>query len=59
MVYDSYRMGPVDKAINDSENFRFLYAVYSGVAFLTSVAIILKSGIAPLFLHQLRLDIEE
>ncbi len=52
-------MGPVDKAINDSGKiFASFYAIYSGVAFLTSVAIIL-SPVLHRFLHQLRLDIEE
>lgn len=52
-------MGPVDKAINSSGKiFASFYAMYSGVAFLTSVAIIL-SPVLHRFLHRLRLDIEE
>lgn len=52
-------MGPVDKAINDSGKiFASLYAIYSGVAFLTSVAIIF-SPLVHRFLHKFRLDVEE
>lgn len=52
-------MGPVDKAINnEGKLFASFYAVYSGVAFLTSVAVIL-SPILHRFLHKLKLDVEE
>jgi hypothetical protein len=52
-------MGPVDKAPNNSAKiFASFYAIYSGVAFLTSVAIII-SPIAHRFLHKLKLDVEE
>jgi hypothetical protein len=51
-------MGPV--AIppdNASKIFASVYAIYSGVAFLSGVAIIL-SPIAHRFLHKFRLDVE-
>ena len=52
-------MGPVDKAINNGGKiFASLYAIYSGVTFLTSVAIIL-SPVVHRFLHKFRLDVEE
>jgi hypothetical protein len=52
-------MGPVDKAINNAGKiFASFYAIYSGVAFLTCVAIIL-SPVIHRFLHKFRLDIEE
>lgn len=52
-------MGPVDKAINDGGKiFASFYAVYSGVTFLTSVAIIL-SPVLHRFLHKFKLDVEE
>ncbi len=52
-------MGPVDKALNDSGKiFASFYAIYSGVAFLTSVAVIL-GPVLHRFLHKLKLDIEE
>lgn len=52
-------MGPVDKAINDGGKiFASLYAIYSGVTFLTSVAIIL-SPVVHRFLHKFRLEVEE
>lgn len=52
-------MGPVDRAETDGAKiFSSFYAIYSGVAFLTSVAIIL-SPIVHRFLHQFRLDMEE
>ena len=52
-------MGPVDRAETDGAKlFSSFYAVYSGVAFLTCVAIIL-SPIVHRFLHQFHLDIEE
>ena len=52
-------MGPVDKPINNAGKiFASFYALYSGVAFLTSVAV-LFSPIVHRFLHKFRLDIEE
>ncbi|MCW3077991.1 MAG: hypothetical protein JWO32_2600 [Bacteroidetes bacterium] len=52
-------MGPVDKAISNSGKiFASIYAVYSGVAFLTSVAV-LFAPVLHRFLHKFRLDIEE
>jgi hypothetical protein len=51
-------MGPVNPAPNDAAKiFASLYAIYSGVAFLTGAAIIL-SPIAHRFLHKLKLDVE-
>lgn len=51
-------MGPVDKAVTDGAKiFSSLYAIYSGVAFLTSVAMIL-SPVAHRFLHRFHLDME-
>jgi hypothetical protein len=52
-------MGPVDRAETDSAKlFSSIYAIYSGVAFLTSVAV-LFSPIIHRFLHQFRIDMEE
>jgi len=52
-------MGPVDKAQTDGAKlFSSLYAIYSGVAFLTSVAVIF-GPVLNRFLHTLHLDIEE
>ncbi len=52
-------MGPVDKPINNAGKiFASFYALYSGVAFLTSVAV-LFSPIVHRFLHKFRLDIED
>lgn len=52
-------MGPVDKANNDAGKiFASFYAIYSGVTFLTSVAIIL-SPVVHRFLHKFKLDVEE
>ena len=52
-------MGPVDRAeTNSAKIFSSLYAIYSGVAFLTSVAV-LFSPIIHRFLHQFKIDIEE
>ena len=52
-------MGPVDRAETDGAKlFSSFYAVYSGVAFLTCVAIIL-SPVVHRFLHKFRLDMEE
>ena len=51
-------MGPVDKAINDGGKiFASFYAIYSGVTFLTSVAIII-SPVVHRFLHKFRIDVE-
>ena len=51
-------MGPVDKAINNAGKiFASFYAIYSGVTFLTSVAVIL-SPIVHRFLHKFRIDVE-
>lgn len=52
-------MGPIDAAPNAAAKvFAGFYAIYSGVAFLTSVAVIL-GPVVHRFLHQFRLDIEE
>jgi uncharacterized membrane protein len=52
-------MGPVDKAETDGAKiFSSVYAIYSGVAFLTSVAVIL-GPVVHRFLHKFRIDIEE
>lgn len=52
-------MGPVDKPINDAGKiFASFYAIYSGVAFLSSVAI-LFTPIVHRFLHKFHLDISE
>ena len=52
-------MGPVDRAVtNGAKIFSSIYAIYSGVAFLTSVAMIL-SPVAHRFLHRFHLDLEE
>jgi hypothetical protein len=52
-------MGPVDTPPNNSAKvFASLYAIFSGVAFLTSVAIIF-SPIVHRFLHRFRIDVEE
>jgi hypothetical protein len=52
-------MGPVDKAPdNTAKVFASFYAIYSGVAFLTSVAIIF-SPIVHRFLHKFKIDVEE
>ena len=52
-------MGPVDKAPNDSAKiFASFYSIYSGVAFLTSVAV-LFSPVFHRFLHRFRLDVED
>jgi len=51
-------IAPVDKAINNGGKiFASLYAIYSGVTFLTSVAIII-SPVAHRFLHKFRIDVE-
>lgn len=52
-------MGPVDKPVNDSGKiFASFYAIYSGVAFLSSVAV-LFAPVLHRFLHKFHLDIEE
>ena len=52
-------MGPVDKAINDDGKiFASFYAIYSGVTFLTSVAIIL-GPVVHRFLHKFKIEVEE
>lgn len=52
-------MGPVNNAPGDSGKiFASFYAIYSGVAFLTSLAVIF-APIIHRFLHKFRLDIEE
>lgn len=52
-------MGPVDKAETDGAKiFSSIYAIYSGVAFLTSVAVIF-SPVVHRFLHQFHIDLED
>ena len=52
-------MGPVDKAPNDAAKiFASVYAIYSGVAFLSGAAIIF-SPVFHRFLHRFKLDVEE
>lgn len=52
-------MGPVDPAPGDSAKvFASIYALYSGVAFLTCVAVIL-SPVIHRFLHRFKLDVEK
>lgn len=52
-------MGPVDKAPDNSAKiFASFYAIYSGVAFLTSVAVLFSPAVHR-FLHKFRLDVEE
>lgn len=52
-------MGPVDIAPNDTAKiFASIYSIYSGVAFLTSVAVFL-SPVFHRFLHKFRLDVEK
>lgn len=52
-------MGPIDAAPNDSAKlFATFYALYSGVAFLTSVAVIF-GPVLHRFLHRFHLDVEE
>ena len=52
-------MGPIDPAPTDAAKlFASFYAIYSGVAFLTSIAVFL-GPVVHRFLHKLRLDIEE
>ncbi|MBN8691683.1 MAG: hypothetical protein J0L69_00730 [Bacteroidetes bacterium] len=52
-------MGPVDTARTDGAKiFASFYAIYSGVAFLTSVAVIF-APVLHRFLHRFHLDTEE
>ena len=52
-------MGPVDRAETDGAKlFASFYAIYSGVAFLTSVAV-LFAPVLHRFLHKFHLDVEE
>jgi hypothetical protein len=52
-------MGPINEApSNAAKLFAGCYAVYSGVAFLTCVAVIL-GPLVHRFLHQFHLDLEE
>jgi hypothetical protein len=52
-------MGPVDRAETDGAKwFSSIYAIYSGVAFLTSVAVIF-GPIVHRFLHKFKIDVEE
>ena len=52
-------MGPVNTApSNDAKLFASFYAIYSGAAFLTSIAV-LFAPVFHRFLHKFHLDIEE
>jgi len=52
-------MGPVNNAPNDNAKiFASFYAIYSGVTFLTSVAIIL-GPVVHRFLHKFKIEVEE
>lgn len=52
-------MGPIDAAPTDAAKlFATFYALYSGVAFLTSVAVIF-GPVLHRFLHRFHLDVEE
>ena len=52
-------MGPVDRAETDAAKiFASLYAIYSGVAFLSSIAFLFMP-IIHRFMHKLHLDIQE
>lgn len=52
-------MGPVDKADTTSAKlFASFYAIYSGVAFLTSVAVVF-APVLHRFLHRFHIDTEE
>ena len=52
-------MGPVDAAPNDNAKiFASFYALYSGVAFLSSIAV-LFGPILHRFMHKFHLDVEE
>ena len=52
-------MGPVDRAETDSAKlFTSIYAIYSGVAFLTSVAVIF-SPVVHRFLHKFHIEVDD
>jgi len=52
-------MGPVDELKNDGAKwFASIYSIFSGVIFLSTVAVFL-SPIFHRFLHKFRLDVEE
>jgi hypothetical protein len=52
-------MGPVDMAKTDGAKiFSSIYAIFSGVAFLTSVAIVF-GPVVHRFLHRFHLEVEE
>ena len=52
-------MGPIDPAPNDAAKiFASFYALYSGVAFLSSIAV-LFGPVFHRFMHKFRLDVEE
>ena len=52
-------MGPVDPMTTDAGKlFATFYALYSGVAFLTSVAV-LAAPVVHRFMHKFHLDVEE
>lgn len=52
-------MGPIDAAPNDSAKiFASFYALYSGVAFLTSIGV-LFAPVFHRFLHRFHLDVRE
>ena len=52
-------MGPIDAApTNGAKIFASLYALYSGVAFLSSVAV-LFGPVLHRFMHKFHLDVEE
>ncbi len=52
-------MGPIDQAPSDGAKiFASFYAIYSGVAFLTSVGV-LFAPVLHRFLHRFHLDVEE
>jgi TRAP-type C4-dicarboxylate transport system permease small subunit len=52
-------MGPVNTAPNDGAKiFASVYAIYSGVAFLTMVAVVF-APVLHRFLHRFHLDVEE
>ena len=52
-------MGPVDKAVTEgSKLFAAFYAIYSGVAFLSSVAI-LFAPVLQRVMHKFHLDVQE
>ena len=52
-------MGPVDLAkTNGAKIFSSMYAIYSGVAFLTSVAV-LFAPVVHRFLHRFHIEVEE